>query len=295
MINELKTFFNNINIFRNLLTEGVSDNVIVDAINNREYIYLYYDGDENNSKGYRTCRPFVLGVSGKGKKLLRAWQDKGNSDSYKWLPPARRRNHEFHIDVDGKEKPGWRLFRVDKISQIYPTGNRFMDSDGNVMIPPLYHKFRHANDKQMLGGTIVQIELPSKELQTKDLDVIGKPDVMKQKIDKSEIEPTKQGKYSQFYNIGSRKREATARDIENLYNFARKVYKKSPNRYLVAVDNKGNLQLVDIVNKDKISPEAIVGDLTALYSKLVLANKDTTQQEKDFFNKIKSDLDKKTK
>ena len=48
MITEVKILFNNIKNFRHLLTEGVGEKDIKDAIQNHEWLYLYYAGDENN-------------------------------------------------------------------------------------------------------------------------------------------------------------------------------------------------------------------------------------------------------
>jgi len=47
MISEVKILFNNIKRLKNLLTEGVSENDIINAINNHERVYLYYDADND--------------------------------------------------------------------------------------------------------------------------------------------------------------------------------------------------------------------------------------------------------
>ena len=263
MLAEVKKIFENIKHFRKLLTEGVGSSDIVDAINNREYIYIYYAGDETIEKGSRTIRPFVLGTHKKsGNLVLRAWQDKGRSDSLRSDSPRKRRDHEYHTDNDGKEKPGWRLFRVDGIVHIYPTGRRFIDSNGNVMIPPLYNE--NDNDMSSIVASI-SVETPSR-LPQKNVDAVDKPTVSTEKISPSEFEG-QSGRFKRFFNAASKKRDLTKRDVENLYNVAKRVMKKSPNRYLVAVDNVGNFHLVDVKNTDKLPPESIVGTLTNLYGK----------------------------
>jgi len=285
MLNELKILFSNIKNFRHLITEGVADNDIVDAIQNHEYIYIYYAGDNTIERGYRTVRPFVLGTSTAGNKVLRAWQDKGKSDSLRADSLRKRPNHEFHRDNDGKEKPGWRLFLVDKISSSYLTGKKFVDSNGKVMIPPQYNP----NDKQMTNIVASLSPIEPQKTQTKGLDNISEPDVVANKVDKSQFD-VQTNRFKQFYNAGKTKRDATARDVENLYNVARKVYKKSPNNYLVAVNNKGDFHLVDMKNEKNIPPEAIVGKLTNLYSKLVLPNKSKKPEEDNFIKQQKDTL-----
>ena len=68
---------------------------------------IYYDGDEPGGRGIRQIEPVCLGVSKAGNKILRAWDDEGASHTaYKGEQPL----------------PGWRIFRLDKILSIKPTG-----------------------------------------------------------------------------------------------------------------------------------------------------------------------------
>jgi hypothetical protein len=150
MISEAKILFENIKHFRQLLTEGVNDKVIVDAINQHKFLYIYYKGETTIETGYRTIRPFVLGVNTGGNLAVRAWQDKGRSDSLRADSPRNRLHHEHEVDTDGVIKPGWRLFLVDHITSAIPTGKRFIDAQGNVEIPTGYKE----NDKDMTGGII---------------------------------------------------------------------------------------------------------------------------------------------
>ena len=69
--------------------------------------------------------------------------------------------------------------------------------------------------------------------------------------------------------------------------------KKSPDRYLVAIDKKGDFNLVDIAQKDKLPPEAIVGKLTNLYDKLVRTAKTTVPAEQSFIKQQKDSVMKK--
>ena len=153
MLTEIKILFNNIGHFRQLLKESVGDSVIVNAINDHKYLYIYYAGDNTVLKGYRTIKPFVLGTSTAGNKVLRAWQEAGSSDSYAGLTGRKREDHEYQFDQKGNMKPGWRLFRVDGITSALPTGKKF--STATNKLPPLYNP----NDKQMTSiVAAVQIE-----------------------------------------------------------------------------------------------------------------------------------------
>lgn len=288
MLTEVKILFDNIRNFR-LLNEGVSESAIVDAIQNHEYIYIYYAGDETIERGYRTVRPYVLGTSTAGNQVLRAWQDRGKSDSLRPDSPRKRPNHEYHRDTDGKEKAGWRLFLVNKISSAYPTGKRFVDDDGKVLIPPLYNQ----NDKQMTNITASVSPTDPQTTQTKGLDGVDEPDVVATKVDKSQFN-TQTNKFKQFYNAGKTKRDATARDIQSLYDVAKRVMKKSPDRYFVAVDKKGDFHLLDVSQKDKVPPEAIVGKLTNLYDKLVRTNQTSAPEQQKFIQQQRDMAKNKT-
>ena len=289
MLSELNNIFSNIKKFRHLLNEGVGDDPIIKAINNREYVYLYYEGDDTIEKGYRSVRCYVLGTSKAGNKVVRAWQDRGKSDSLRPDSPRQRIYHEYHIDNDGKTKPGWRLFRLDRISYFYPTGKRFMDKEGNIMIPPLYNQ----KDKGMIS-IVTSITPPTTKnvVDTDNLDNIVKPNIIKQKLKKSEFD-TQTSRFKQFYNVGKHVRDITVNDVNDLYNVVKKVMKKSPNNYMVLIDNNGDFHLSPIANKKNVPKEAIVGDLSALHSRLVVGDKNIRPEEQNFINKIKNDLRKK--
>lgn len=286
MINELQTFFRNINITRKLINENAGDGDIVDAINNREYIYIYYGGDSSNKRGYRTIRPFVLGTHRKsGNKVLRAWQDRGKSHDFD-DKPTRPDSYEHDYWSDGEGiKPGWRLFRMDRIEKVYPTGRRFLKKNGEVMIPPKYNE----NDSDM-SSIMVSISPKTSDRIIKTTDDDSK--MIGHKVDKSDFD-AQTSRFKQFYNVGSKKRDATSRDIENLYNIVKNVWKKSPNKYFIAIDDKDNFHLIDIKNKDRFPEDAIVGDLSKMYSIMVEPKKSIKRDEKNFFNNVRDDLRKK--
>jgi WYL domain len=91
----------------NLIVEQASLGDCIDAIKNRKVLIIYYDGDEPGGKGLREIEPVCLGTSKAGNKLLRAWDKEGST----------------HTGYIGSQPlPGWRLFRLDKILTIKPTG-----------------------------------------------------------------------------------------------------------------------------------------------------------------------------
>jgi len=98
------------NTFKNLIVEVASTNRVIDAIRNRKKIVIYYDGDEPGGKGLRTIEPVCFGYSKKNNPVLRAWDYEGAS----------------HTAYLGEEPlPGWRLFRLDKITYLQPTAETF--------------------------------------------------------------------------------------------------------------------------------------------------------------------------
>ena len=74
------------------------------AINNKNEVIIYYDGDENTSKGKRNVEVYANGISLAGNPVIRAYQLRGDSDTI---------------------VPEWKLFRVDKISQWSVLNRRF--------------------------------------------------------------------------------------------------------------------------------------------------------------------------
>jgi hypothetical protein len=92
---------------KGLICEIASIDGVVVAIKGRQKVIIYYDGDEPGGRGIRQIEPVCLGVSKAGNKILRAWDDEGASHTaYKGEQPL----------------PGWRIFRLDKILSIKPTG-----------------------------------------------------------------------------------------------------------------------------------------------------------------------------
>jgi predicted DNA-binding transcriptional regulator YafY len=100
----------------NLLTEAAALSDVQDSIRKKKVIVIYYDGNDNGGKGYRTIEPVCIGYSKRGNLVLRAWETEGSSWS------AKNKNNFL---------PGWRMFRLDKIFTYKPTMDNFTDMRPN--------------------------------------------------------------------------------------------------------------------------------------------------------------------
>jgi predicted DNA-binding transcriptional regulator YafY len=90
-----------------LICESASVSSVQDAVNRRQVITIYYDGDEPGGRGIREVEPVALGKSKAGNLVMRGWDREGAS----------------HTGYKGEQPlPGWRLFRLDKILSLKPTG-----------------------------------------------------------------------------------------------------------------------------------------------------------------------------
>jgi predicted DNA-binding transcriptional regulator YafY len=101
-----------LNSLSGLITEMASLSDVQDSIKKNKVISIYYDGNDNGGKGYRTIEPVCIGYSKKGNLVLRAWEREGSS----WSAQNR-----------GNNLPGWRLFRLDKIFTYQPTMDNFTE------------------------------------------------------------------------------------------------------------------------------------------------------------------------
>ena len=140
---------------KGLICEIASIDGVVDAIKKRQIVVIYYDGDEPGGRGIRQIEPVCLGTSKAGNKILRAWDDEGASHTaYKGEQPL----------------PGWRIFRLDKILSIKPTGevyntpkpNYNFNGDKSMVSVIINAKF----DNQQPQETQPTQEIPTQETPT---------------------------------------------------------------------------------------------------------------------------------
>ena len=115
-----------VNNLSELITEIAAISDMTSSIKKRNLVTIYYGGNDNGGKGYRTIEPVCLGFSKKDNMVLRAWEVEGASYSAK---------------NKGNFLPGWRLFRVDKIFTYKPTLDKF-----NTVRP----KYNPTGDKSMI-------------------------------------------------------------------------------------------------------------------------------------------------
>jgi len=107
-----------------LLTEGVSNSVIKDAVINKHTCDLRYLDDEKLPGGGqpRIIEPVAYGYSLKNNPVIRAYQTSGPS---------------LKVSKDGIPLPAWRLFRTDRIKSMKP-----IKGDDSLFLtfgePPLY-------------------------------------------------------------------------------------------------------------------------------------------------------------
>ena len=104
------------NSLKTLILEVASLGAVRDAISKKNKCIIYYIGDEPGGKGLREIEPVWLGYSKSGNLVLRAWDYEGAS----------------HTAYKGKQPlPGWRLFRLDKITMFRPLDVNFFDPRPN--------------------------------------------------------------------------------------------------------------------------------------------------------------------
>lgn len=277
MLNELKIFYNNVKNIRHLLTEAVGENDIKKYIENHEWVYIYYSGDDKVASGYRTIRPYVLGTSSAGNLVIRAWQDNSKNSWHFSNKPTRQDSqyHDYWNDNEGT-KPGWRMFRLDKITKVYPTGKRFNDSNGIVMIPAGYHEGADADMTSIITyvSTKKEPDFEYKYDREKYGDNMSRAEVNKLKWDSIK----KGNKHS---------KSITSQDVTKLSDVASNVLKKSRGNFIVVIDDKNNFQIISAKDKDRqnVPDTAIIGGLANLYDTMV---KKTAQPDQKFFNDIKS-------
>lgn len=110
-----------------MLVESVTNSQIQKLIKDKKRVNIYYDGDENNSKGKRYVELYALGISKAGNLVVRAYQLFGDTDT---------------------ENASWKLFRLDSIIKVEPTKFNITKpiSDYDSTIP----KFNPSGDKTMI-------------------------------------------------------------------------------------------------------------------------------------------------
>lgn len=97
---------------KSLLLEAASIDDIKKAIELKQVCSIYYEGDEPGGRGLREIEPVAFGRSKAGNFVVRAWDRTGAS-------------HTAYLG--SQPLPGWRLFRVDKMTMFKPTRENFTE------------------------------------------------------------------------------------------------------------------------------------------------------------------------
>jgi len=297
MSNELKILFNNIRSFRKLQLNEAAGSSVRDAIENHKIVIINYDGDDRMQKGHRTIRPFVLGThKDSGNMVLRAWQDAGSSASYRNIPTSSRWGHRYqkgHEYFDNPKKggtqPGWRLFRVDKIISILPTGEKFNPQEFFDVSGVKYRP----DDSEINVDVAIQKDT-DQDTQVTGTDSLDDPNATLTKSSDDEFKK-QTSKFKQFFNTAKKTREATRNEIESLWDVVKRYRKKSPRNYFVVQDEKGDMVLKTkkAVERGDIPQEAIIGNLSDLYDKHIARKEKPVAS--DFYQQTKKDILKRKK
>lgn len=268
MHNETKILLTQVKEFRKRsLNEGASSRDIIDYINNREYIMVNYRAEdgERQASGMRTVRPYVYGTDKRsGDEVIRVWQDKGNSwhlrnratrkmsdvDSQKGFSRDGE-GHDFWYDKDNSMKSGWRVMKLANIISIFPTGKKFIDDEGRIYIPPKYKANADA-DINVRAYVPVTRERVVQEPEEEPIE---------------EPVPTKPvSKWEQFKDGDASKHDINSRIVDALRRRATTAYKKRIADFVVVVNYRGEFDLVERQNINKVPKQAVVGDLPYLIS-----------------------------
>ena len=129
-----------INTLKGLITEAASIDDVQNSIRNKNVIVIYYNGNDNGGKGYRTIEPVCVGISKRGNLVLRAWEREGSS---------------WSAQNEGNYLPGWRFFRIDKIFTYRPTMDNFTEvrpgynPDGDKLMTQVFLNAKFDNEENI--------------------------------------------------------------------------------------------------------------------------------------------------
>lgn len=268
MLNENHLIKDNINKLR-LLTESVDQKSIIDAIEGKDVIYIYYQGDNTTNRGYRTIEPYALGThKTTGNLLLRAHQQAGASDTKRTRPDK--------WNSGGINKGGWRLFNVEGISSFMPTNNKFKEE---VTPRPNFNP----NDKELnVISTYSDEEIPRNG--TKGDGSIEDPNV--QSRDGSAFDSQTSGLKS--FGVDSNDFQYK-KELTHLFGKLKFSRKQNPLNYIVVQTPSGELTLKTKASEERHNPQSVVGNLDDLF-KDVSGLQDTKRVSQKAFEKFQNGL-----
>ena len=267
MLNENHLIKDNIKNFR-LLTESVDQKSIIDAIEGKDIMYIYYQGDDTTNRGYRTIEPYALGShKTSGNMLLRAWQQAGASDTKRTRPDK--------WNSGGLNKGGWRLFNVEGISSFMPTNKKFKKDVKTEKFNP--------NDSALnVIAAYSDEEIPQNDM--KGQDSIEEPNFQSREGSAFDNQAAGLKSFGQDSNDFQYKKNLT--DIFGRVKFSRK---QNPANYIVTVNQNGQLEYKTKNWEERLDPQSVVGNLDDLF-KDVAGLQDTKRVSQGAFEKFQNDL-----
>ncbi len=122
-------------LLEDILSEAANPDAVKDAIDNKYYVSIRYDDEQeeiNGSKKNRIIQPLAIGISKAGNPVFRAWQINGNSKrgapTYKYFRLDRVRswrpmkNKRFYMAPDGRYN-----YNGDRSMSYFDTNAKFDD------------------------------------------------------------------------------------------------------------------------------------------------------------------------
>ena len=110
-----------------LLEESVNGQDVSDAIDNHERVIInYHSNGQDNATGSRVIEVYAYGLTKAGNPVIRAFQPYGDTTS---------------------KVPSWKLFRLDRIDNWEPTGQKFTEPASDYY--PTTGNFNPNGDKTM--------------------------------------------------------------------------------------------------------------------------------------------------
>ena len=188
-------------IIKNLLTEDVSSDEVLDAINNKYHVRINYDDgmadNGGNPKGSRVIQPMALGTTKKGYPVVRAFQVGGGS----------RRG-----------APKWKFFRLDRVTSWRPMRNKHFYSPPN----DAYGEYNRTGDRSMSmfvdNAKFNDIESPLEKARAERQNAINAPKVST-KNTQGPISANQQWKKNVYTSQpNSKKYSQYARNVDNTSN-----------------------------------------------------------------------------
>ena len=187
-------------ILKQTLTESVDQSSVIDAIDNKYQVWVYYSDAENHAPGRRLVEPYVYGISKAGNPIIRAFVWKG--DSYRGAPR-------------------WETMRLDRVTSWKPRKNNHFQTDPRSLgaLVPGYNP----NGDKSMTSVIKQVKFDDNVNQT-SLDTVRQQSVATKNLGKVNLNKAKTDLYGNLpfnqykknvYSRSTKKNDMVAKDISD--------------------------------------------------------------------------------